>query len=634
MNINDGLYLATAILSLVCIIFRLYKKYRRTVQYSIITLVLWNLFITGLVSVLAPIIIEHNPSSIWLVNEIESIIYFVLHTLLTPLFCMYVMLINGAAKNRTKKFYVIYWIPLALAELLILLTPMFHLVFMHDQDGIYHRQWGVIVLYAVAAIYYAYAIRSLAKTWEILKNRYMRGFHIFLILVVVGIIVQAFFPMLEIECFLETISLIGILLTFDSNDGLIDMPTKLPNQISYKLNVSLYERYGCRYSVINIRFLNLSYYEHLLPENLLERLINYIIKSLEEFAPRSELYRYDFDTFILIVDERKQTKEIVGKIKKHFEKLLKADTYRIEFRTIISVAKVPEELESPKLSFQLAEYRPRKVNHQMTVLQGKNLNFIRRSGLVEEAIYRAIQAKSFEVYYQPIWDKSTQKIISCEALCRLKDEKLGPIGSEEFIPISEQNGSIVSISTIVFEKVCKDIKEWDFKSLGIKYVEVNLSLFQLMSKGLAECYKSILEKYDVPASMINLEITESSTPAESPEFSNVMDKLTEIGFSFSLDDYGTGYSNITNIMAVKYLSIKMDASILWKSSLDNDTKILLESTIKTFRSLGYNIIQEGVETKEQLDFVTSAGANLIQGFYFSKAMPRADFIEYVKNFHQ
>ena len=94
----------------------------------------------------------------------------------------------------------------------------------------------------------------------------------------------------------------------------------------------------------------------------------------------------------------------------------------------------------------------------------------------------------------------------------------------------------------------------------------------------------------------------------------------------------TAYSNLTNVISINYKNIKIDASILWKSITDFNTRQLLELTIKTFRNFGNNIIQEGVETKEQLDLVTNAGANLIQGYYFSKPLPRLEFVEFVKNF--
>ncbi len=634
MNINDGLYLATAVLSVAGLVFRPFKKYRRNAQYHIITFLLWNLFATAAACVFRSYAIQNSWASIKFLNELESLTYFILHTLLTPMFTLYIMLMNGAAKNRGRKFFVLFWIPAIVAEILVLLSPFFNLVFFYDEGGNYYRRHGIIVLYFIAAMYYTYAVVFLVKTWRFLKNEYMDGYHVFLILVVIGIAVQAVFPDLQIETLIVTIAVIGLLLIFDCNDGLIDGQTKLPNQFSYKLNMNLYRSYRYEYAVINIRFLNLAYYEHLLSKKTFQKLILLIVNTIENSAPKSEIYRYDFETFILVLKKNVPLEQTVRRVTEFFEQMILIDDFSIDFRTLVSIARIPEDLDRPDSHFLLAEYRPKKVNTQMTVLEGKKLNFIKRTVQVEAAIHQAVKSRSFEVYYQPIWDKDRQKIISCEALCRLKDRNLGTIGSEEFIPIAEQNGTIVYIANIVFEKVCRDISSLKFKTIGIESVEVNLSLYQLMTKGLSDRYRTILEKYGVPASMINLEITESASPVDAPEFSKVLKQLTDIGFTFSLDDYGTGYSNITNIMSVKYLNVKIDAAILWKASLDEHTKILLESTIKTFRKLGYNIIQEGVETKLQLDLVTRAGANLIQGYYFSRPVPAADFVQYVKSFNK
>ena len=133
--------------------------------------------------------------------------------------------------------------------------------------------------------------------------------------------------------------------------------------------------------------------------------------------------------------------------------------------------------------------------------------------------------------------------------------------------------------------------------------------------------------------MINLEITETAASFESADFGKTLEELMEMGFSLSLDDYGTAYSNIENVLTVNYKNIKIDSKILWDSDSNVNSRNLLGSTIASFRKMGNNIIQEGVETKEQLDFVTEAGANLIQGYYFSKPLRRDEFVEFVKKFN-
>ena len=173
----------------------------------------------------------------------------------------------------------------------------------------------------------------------------------------------------------------------------------------------------------------------------------------------------------------------------------------------------------------------------------------------------------------------------------------------------------------------------DYEGIGIECVEVNLSLYQLLARKLTERYIEFLKKYGIPTRMINLEITETAATFESADFGKTLEELMEMGFSLSLDDYGTAYSNIENVLSVNYKNIKIDSKILWDSDSNVNSRNLLGSTIASFRKMGNNIIQEGVETKEQLDFVTEAGANLIQGYYFSKPLRRDEFVEFVKKFN-
>ena len=635
IEFSVGLYIATFVLSLIALIFRPFKKYKKTQERRIITFLLVNLLITGFVSFSRDILLKFNLSDTVnrIANETESMTYFILHTLLSPFFSLYIMLLNGAAKDKGKKFYILFWAPVVLLEILILLNPFFHTIFYYDEQGIYHRQFGIIALYVVALIYFVNAIVSLFKTWSILDNEYMKGFQWFILLIILGIVVQALYSDLQIEALMEVVAIYGIMLTVDCNDGLINNETKLPNQFSYKVNINLFTKYGYKYTVVNIKFLNLSYYNSMMNEKSKGRMINYISDLIQSCAPKSELYRYSEDTFILILNKSLNVDEIELSLRKVLDNTISTDEFSIDPHTIISIAKIPEDIDSAQSIFKLAEFEPKKISKKMTVLKADDFKFIRRYNEIERCVYRAIKERSFEVHYQPIYDTKSKKIISCEALCRLYDPDLGYISPAEFIPVAEMNGNIAKIGDIVFERVCQDIWSYGFKNLGINYVEVNLSFYQMLEKGIIERYLGFLKQFNVPIGMINLEITETSSASDIRSFSIIINKLMDLGFSFSLDDYGTAYSNISNVMSTNYLNIKMDSSILWDSFKSEKSKTLLESNIKTFRSLGCNIIQEGVETKEQLEFVTNAGANLIQGFYFSKPLSRDNFVEFVKRFN-
>lgn len=637
--VSCGLYIAATVVCMVFMIYRYQKKYRNSKEYAVMSFLLWNVLLTGIIEATKIILAVYKVNNLILYQKIGSYLYFLIHTTLSPAFALYVLLINGAAKNRGKKFFYILFSGLVVAEIFVLITPFTKCVFYYNiQDGYitYNRGWAMIILYIIAVSYLAYSITYLFKSWSLLKHNFMNGYQYFIFLIIVGILIQlvskaAFGEAYEVEAFFESLALVGLILVVDCNDALIDDETKLRNGASYKLNIQLYHKYHYQYTIINIRFLNFDYYKRVLSSKTNDELVEYLKNSIISVVPKAEYYRFSNDTFVIVISKHplceKWTKELV----RHFDKPLVFDNNELYLQTVISVAKAPNDVETLEEHIRIMDVKP-KGDNLVSVVMGESLTFLKRHSLIDDAIRRAIKNKSFEVYYQPIWDKETNSIVCCEALCRLKDEFLGPISPGEFIPLAEETGSIISLGDIVIEKVCKDIAELNFRELGIQYVELNLSLYQLKDKNLKDSILEYLNQYNIPPSMLNLEITESKDLDASMGINAFIDSLIEKGFSFSLDDYGTAYSNLANVISVKYKNIKIDSSILWKSIKDFNTKQLLELTIKTFRNIGNNVVQEGVETEEQLNIVTNAGANLIQGYYFSKPLPRLEFVEYLKNF--
>lgn len=265
-----------------------------------------------------------------------------------------------------------------------------------------------------------------------------------------------------------------------------------------------------------------------------------------------------------------------------------------------------------------------------TVLENKR--FIKK---IEAVVQKAIDEDGFEVYYQPIYSTKDKKFVSAEALVRLKDTTtLGYISPEIFIPIAEENGMIRAVGNQVFDKVCRFIKENKLEKYGIEYVEVNLSGAQFMDDQLNVMLLECAKEYDVPPEFINLEITETASIAAGDLLEYNMRRLKESNFKFSMDDFGTGYSNLAKIAQTDFDLIKLDKSLIWPcfetGESKTDAQIILESSVDMILKLGKEIVAEGVETKEQVDYLTERGVKYLQGFYFSKPLPEEGYLEFVK----
>ena len=248
---------------------------------------------------------------------------------------------------------------------------------------------------------------------------------------------------------------------------------------------------------------------------------------------------------------------------------------------------------------------------------------------VESIIEKAIKDDRVVVYYQPIYDLKERKFTCAEALVRIEtdDGKLLPPGM--FIPIAEKNGMIHRLDEIVFDKVCKFIVSNDMEALGLHYIESNLSVAQLCDKELSKKYIDIMKLNKVNTKYINLEITESAELDKKNTLSMNLKKLGTKGVTFSLDDYGTGYSNLNYVVEMPADIIKFDKQMIdaYFSAYQNplDTKAqrcmrVMETSIQMFKSLNIKVVCEGVERQMQEDVLEKMGVDYIQGYLHSKPL--------------
>ena len=281
----------------------------------------------------------------------------------------------------------------------------------------------------------------------------------------------------------------------------------------------------------------------------------------------------------------------------------------------------------------------------------EELSFETRHDLkIRQALDRALEEDSLEVWFQPIYAPNSDKISSAEALVRITDDELGVIYPDEFIKTAESNGSIIKLGFQVFRKICAFINTHDIKKYGLDYIEVNLSPIQCLNEHLADEIIAIRKAYGVSPDLINLEITETAASDASVVIENML-RLSRDGFSFSLDDYGTGYSNLMNMLSLPLSIIKIDKSIVWsyfdqsfalsvaaggeafsataefEPERDNN---VLEDLIPMFQARGLKVLCEGVETNEMVRVLGEMGCDYMQGYFFSKPIPENDFLEYVK----
>lgn len=561
--------------------------------------------------------------------------YLITHNIMPLLFCVYIIVISGSYLKKNTSFYAMLLLPVAANVVLFLMNPFTHGIFYYDSNLKYCHGPHMIWLYGSAFFYLILCIILIIKNSSaIMKNKKI-ALVVMFAGAIISVAIQSIFEELLIEMFVQGLAMLGVLFTIEDEDDLLSSTMMVYNRKAFLMEGIVSINNNIPYTVIIVKFKNVKSYTELLGVIKINQVLRDVAKWLET-KMRDNVYDCENDTFAIIINKNAQGKKekIIEEIKNKFSEDWIYDDIKISFVTHISVIEIPKDADSIERLIAMVDTDYNfSDNQKVNVIRDDRLHVFQRENMVTTAIQKALNNKSFQVFYQPIWDKQSGQIHSAEALIRLFDDELGFVPPDEFIPISEKNGTIVEIGEFVFEEVCKLFNEDNIEQYGIDFVELNLSTVQCMQKNLAERFKQMLDKHNVKAALINLEITESAA-VNSPEmFINTMNELKQMGFTFSMDDYGTGYSNYSYMFDLDFDIIKLDKSILWNAEKNEKADIILKNSIRMIKEMGYDIVMEGVETEEQKKYVTNLGCDYCQGYFFSKPVDKQTFIAYCKEFN-
>lgn len=241
---------------------------------------------------------------------------------------------------------------------------------------------------------------------------------------------------------------------------------------------------------------------------------------------------------------------------------------------------------------------------------------------IEDDMHKALLNGEFLMYLQPKHSIKTGKIIGAEALARWQHPTKGMISPGDFIPVFEQNGFILKLDSFIWEEACKRIRSWIDSGIAPVPISVNVSREYLQTFDVVEKITSLLNKYNVPISLLELEITES---VDGIGVEDIVKRMKDAGFTMLMDDFGSGYSSLNMLKTTQFDVLKIDRSFLSEFMESARGRKIIEHTISMSQDIGLDIIAEGVETIEQAEFLSECGCDSAQGFYYSKPIPVAEF---------
>ena len=337
------------------------------------------------------------------------------------------------------------------------------------------------------------------------------------------------------------------------------------------------------------------------------------VVALLEKLPNARIFKNGGDEFFILWNNREEWKipEIPG-----WDAIAVPDSRVVDGATQLS-----------SLLQYAAVFR---IQGETIVIDEKFAEEKRNRDSMEQELKAAMEEDRVEVFYQPIYSLQNQSFTSAEALVRIRRKDGSLIPPMQFVPIAESTGLIQQLGRLVLQKTCRFIRENDLLRQGIEYIEVNLSVKQCEDKQLAAECMEILDKERLDAGAINLEITETASVRSEQILLENMQLLIDCGMSFSLDDFGTGRSNLNYIMNMPVSIVKFDRSFTQAYFTNEKARAVLSGTIETIKNLGLKIVAEGVETEHELNGMGDAGVDYIQGYYFSKPLPAFDFLDFIR----
>ncbi len=244
----------------------------------------------------------------------------------------------------------------------------------------------------------------------------------------------------------------------------------------------------------------------------------------------------------------------------------------------------------------------------------------------------AVEKGEFRPYYQPKVNTDANMLAGAEALVRwIRDGKM--ITPGEFIPVLETDESICTLDFCIFEQVCRDIRRWLDEGIEPVRISTNFSRMNLFDPGFSEHIKRILEKYDIPKRYIEVELTETTSEQENDRLSRFITEMHAADIAMAIDDFGTGYSSLNLLRDYPADVLKLDKSFIDGHTDTRRDSVVVSNIAKMAKELDMSIITEGVESREQVEFLKSVNINMVQGYLFDKPLPTEDFEKRLRRKH-
>ncbi|MAK71666.1 MAG: hypothetical protein CMF19_06445 [Idiomarinaceae bacterium] len=372
-----------------------------------------------------------------------------------------------------------------------------------------------------------------------------------------------------------------------------------------------------------------------------DELLRRVARRISKLAPKnSRLARSGGDEFLLAIlkpDNRQQVIDLTQQLLKALDSHFFVDDYELFISASIGIAFANDAdfnaeylIRNADTALYQAKDNGRNTYHLYNKAVHRDL--AKKLELVKQLRY-AVENESLVVYYQPKVELLSHRIVGLEALVRWVQEDGTVIGPDQFIPIAEDTGLIIPLSEFVLKEACNQLHHWHKAGFEDLTMAINISGKQLHLPHLVDDIMSTVHGAQVPADKIELELTEQVFIENIQSHTNFMHAVRDNGMSLAIDDFGVGYSSLSYLKNFPVTSLKIDRSFINDLPDNEDDAVIVQTIINLARNLNIQLVAEGIETPEQVDFLMSRECGVGQGYLFSRPLPAEKITELLENYH-
>ena len=566
--------------------------------------------------------------------------YMIIHNFTVPLYVLFVISLTDTWHKIRKSFWIqaVLWGPYLVLFAALVTNPLTKKMFTVDAG--YQRGEWFLLIYIVAAVYMIFLLGYVIYYRDLLEFSKTLIFLAYIPIGLTTVLIQMVHPAMLVEMYGSAISLLLMSIGVQRPEQIVDSDTQLMKYSAYANAMRRNYRNEKNVDVVMINVANLSSIQAMMGYDFAMHVLDDVVERIRRVNKlldnKGEMYHLDRGRFRIVFNELYHDRAVraAEMLVESLREKTDFNDLDISLRPYVVLARCPEEIKDFKMLMSFGTDFHEKLKYERRVMHVEDIfheDMVQIQSNIDKIIEEALEFKRFQVYYQPIYSVEKGRFVSAEALLRLFDPNYGFISPEILITAAEKSGAIHRIGDYVLEEVCRFIASSEFRALGLEYIEVNLSVAQCMRVNLADNVLGIMSRYQIPTETVNLEITETAASASHTQeiLEENLRKLEQAGVSFSLDDYGTGYSNIKRVIQMPVKIIKLDKSFV-DDQHNPKMRVVLKNTVAMLKDINMEIVVEGIETQEMLDFFTELQCDFIQGYFFSKPLPKPEFISFLK----